>query len=153
MHACFLMEMIDSTIEMLGKDNDKLSETLVALGKKHATYGVKPEFFPFMTESIVAMMKTKLGGDFTAAEEDARAQVFNVLIEDIVAAQHALSIEEAAKNKEVVASTWEKFKKIENYEEVGGVVLFSQYVILDTSPSSFHLTLMALTYFIVCFFL
>ena len=126
MHACFLMEMIDSTIQMLGKDDEKLSQALVALGKKHSTYGVKPEFFPFMTDSIVAMMKSKLGSDFSPAEEDAWVQVFGVLIEDIVAAQEALSIEEAAKNKAVVAATWSKFTSIKNYEEVGGVVLFSQ---------------------------
>ena len=126
MHACFLMEMIDSTIEMLGKDNEKLSETLVALGKKHSTYGVKPEYFPFMTDSIVAMMKTKLGDEFTPAEQDAWVEVFAVLIEDIIEAQNALSIEEASKNKTVVAETWAKFTKIDNYEQVGGVVLFSQ---------------------------
>ena len=111
---------------MLGRDNDKLSETLVALGKKHSTYGVKPEYFPFMTDSIVAMMKTKLGSDFTPAEQDAWVEVFAVLIEDIIAAQNALSIKEAAKNKAVVAETWSKFTQIENYEEVGGIVLFSQ---------------------------
>ena len=120
------MEMIDSTISMLGRDHGTLAETLLALGQKHLTYGVKPEYFPFMTESIVAMMKDKLGGDFSAQEEDAWVEVFNVLIEDIIAAQNALSIEEAAKNKATVAATWGKFTKIRNYEEVGGVVLFSQ---------------------------
>lgn len=120
------MEMIDSTIDLLGKDNNKLSESLVALGKKHSTYGVKPEFFPFMTDSIVAMMKSKLGGDFTREEQDAWVEVFAVLIEDIIAAQNELSIEEAAKNKSIVAKTWGKFTQIENYEEVGGIVLFSQ---------------------------
>lgn len=126
MHACFLIEMIDSTIGMLGKDNEKLSETLVSLGKKHTTYGVKPEYFPFMTDSIIAMMKEKLGGDFSTAEEDAWVEVFGVLIEDIIAAQTALSIEEVAKNKATVASTWARFTKIKNYEKVGGVILFSQ---------------------------
>lgn len=120
------MEMIDSTISMLGKDHDTLAETLVSLGKKHSTYGVKPEYFPFMTDSIVSMMKTKLGSDFSAKEEDAWVEVFNVLIEDIVSAQNALTIKEAAKNKATVAATWGKFTKIKNYEEVGGAILFSQ---------------------------
>ena len=83
-----------------------------------------------MTESIVAMMKTKLGDDFTKQEQDAWVEVFAVLIEDIIEAQNALSIEEASKNKAVVADTWKKFTQIPNHEEVGGVVLFSQYVVL-----------------------
>ena len=42
MHATFLLEMIDITIEILGTDsNDKLKANLAEVGKKHATYGVK----------------------------------------------------------------------------------------------------------------
>ena len=43
MHATFLLEMIDSTIEILGTDDsyEKLKLTLAEVGKKHATYGVK----------------------------------------------------------------------------------------------------------------
>lgn len=125
MHACFLMEMIDSTIALLGKDNEKLSESLVSLGKKHSTYGVKPEMFPHMIDSMVAMLRTKLGKNFTSTEEDCWLEVFGVLVEDIIEAQNALSIEEAAKNKATVESTWAQFTKIANYEEVGGVILFS----------------------------
>lgn len=79
-----------------------------------------------MTDSIIAMMKEKLGSDFSSAEEDAWVEVFGVLIEDIIAAQSQLSIQEVAKNKASVAATWGKFTKIKNYEEKGGVVLFAQ---------------------------
>jgi hypothetical protein len=44
MHATFLLEMIDSTIGIIGKDNNKLTATLRGIGKQHATYGVKPEY-------------------------------------------------------------------------------------------------------------
>lgn len=90
------------------------------------TDGVKPDMFPHMVDSMVSMLKTKLGKNFTSAEENAWVEVFAVLIEDIIAAQDALSIEEAAQNKATVEQTWKKFTKIPNYEEVGGVVLFSQ---------------------------
>ena len=90
------------------------------------TDGVKPEMFPFMVDSMVSMMKTKLGKNFSADEEHAWIEVFAVLIEDIIAAQDALSIEEAAKNKATVEKTWKQFTMMKNYEEVGGVILFSQ---------------------------
>jgi len=127
MHATFLMEMIDSTISILGKDNEKLAQTLTDLGKKHATYGVKPEYFPFMTESIIAMMQDHLGDQFTKGDEKAWEKVFAALIEDIIDAQNKCALEEAAKNKAAVIDTWTEFQNTTNkWEEVGGVILFQQ---------------------------
>ena len=127
MHAMFLMEMIDSTMTMIGKDNEKLAETLVSLGRKHATYGVKKEFFPFMTESIIHMMKQHLDKEqFSPDDEDAWTIVFGALIEDIVDAQEQLALEAAVKDKAAVINTWTKFTSNKNYETVGGVILFRQ---------------------------
>lgn len=80
--------------------------------------------FPHMIDSMVAMLRTKLGKNFTSHEEDCWLEVFGVLVEDIIGAQNAYTIEEAAKNKATVESTWAQFTKIRNYEEVGGVILF-----------------------------
>lgn len=127
MHAMFLMEMIDSTISIMGKDNDKLAETLTNLGRKHATYGVKPEMFPFMTDSIIHMMKHHLDSDqFTTDDEKAWKLVFGALIEDIVEAQNQLAMEAAVKDKAAVVESWTKFTKQKNYETEGGVILFQQ---------------------------
>ena len=37
MHATFLIEMIDMTINILGEDNEKLKKTMTDIGKKHAS--------------------------------------------------------------------------------------------------------------------
>lgn len=126
MHAIFLMEMIDSTLVMLGKDNEKLAETLRDLGKKHVTYGVKPEYFPFMQQSIILMMKDSLGDEFDTRDVEVWNEVFGALIEDIIEAQRQCALEEAAKNKAFVVKSWQKLKDVKNYEEKGGVVLFQQ---------------------------
>lgn len=126
MHALFLMEMIDMTIGILGKDNEKLTKTLQDVGKKHVTYGVKSEYFPSMVESIVKMMQTQLGSEFTADDQAVWEEVFGLLIEDIIVAQTQLAFTEAAKKKDAVINTWTQFSKIKNFEEVGGVILFQQ---------------------------
>lgn len=37
MHATFLIEMIDMTINILGEDNERLKKTMTDIGKKHAS--------------------------------------------------------------------------------------------------------------------
>ena len=49
--------MIGKTVGMLGENNEELTKDLLELGKKHVTYGVKSEYFPYMTQSIIIMMK------------------------------------------------------------------------------------------------
>ena len=77
-----------------------------------------------MTDSIIVMLEKILGDSFTALHKEAWTEVFEALIVDIVAAQHQLDYEEAAKNKTAVLTAWRKFKEIDNCEEVGGVLLF-----------------------------
>jgi hypothetical protein len=44
-HATFLMEMMERTVEMLGDENDKLTEALTELGKKHVVSQESPRRF------------------------------------------------------------------------------------------------------------
>lgn len=127
MHAMFLMEMIDSTMNIIGKDNEKLAETLTSLGRKHHVYGVKKHMFAYMTESIIHMMKQHLGKEqFTADDEEAWNIVFGALIEDIIEAQEQLALEAAVKDKAAVIRTWTKFTSNKNYDAIGGAILFRQ---------------------------
>lgn len=126
MHAIFFIEMIDMAIGLIGNDYDKLHETLLGIGKKHVAYGVKPEYFPFMTLSITHMMQKVLGSEFMAKDQAAWDVMFGALIKDIVAAQNQVAFEEAVKNKTSVIKTWNEFGKIKDFEEVGGIILFQQ---------------------------
>ena len=42
MHAAYLIQMIDTALQMLGPDIELLTEIMLELGTKHIRYGVKP---------------------------------------------------------------------------------------------------------------
>lgn len=111
---------------MIGQDNDKLAKDLVDLGRKHVTYGVKAEFFPYMTQSIMLMMKEILGSEFSESEQEAWEDILSVLIADMVKGQRSLDIGLAAANKNVTAKNWDQISKIEDYDEVCGLVVFEK---------------------------
>ena len=57
-HSKFLIKMVDKTVQMLAAETETsddedgrtviLTDILIKLGKKHVSYGVKPEWFPYM---------------------------------------------------------------------------------------------------------
>lgn len=116
--------MIEKAVGMLGQDDAELTDTLLELGKKHVTYGVRPEYFPFMTQAIIAMMKDMLGGDFKASHEEAWKDILSLFIADIVRGERLLDMGLAATHKTTVDKNWGKLKEIDDYDEVAGLSVF-----------------------------
>eukprot|EP00529_Nitzschia_sp_RCC80_P022249 CAMPEP_0113507866 /NCGR_PEP_ID=MMETSP0014_2-20120614/36697_1 /TAXON_ID=2857 /ORGANISM="Nitzschia sp." /LENGTH=480 /DNA_ID=CAMNT_0000403511 /DNA_START=389 /DNA_END=1827 /DNA_ORIENTATION=- /assembly_acc=CAM_ASM_000159 len=125
-HASFLLSMIGKTVKMIGQDDDKLAKDLLELGRKHVTYGVKAEYFPFMTKAIMQMMKELLGGEFSESEQEAWEDILATLIADMVKGQRTLDIGLAAANKNVTTRNWDQIAEIDDYDEVCGLVIFEK---------------------------
>ena len=125
-HATFLLSMIHKTVNLLGVDNDELTKTLTELGKKHVTYGVLADYFPFMTKSVVIMMKEMLGDEFTDNDRKVWEDILSVLIADMVKGQRTLEKGLAAANKNIVSKKWGQLSEIADYDEVGGLVIFEK---------------------------
>jgi hemoglobin-like flavoprotein len=118
--------MIDKTVNMLGVDNEELSKTLLGLGKMHVTYGVKPEYFPMMTEAVVLMLKDLLGDSWKYSDGGAWNSVLGSLIAGMVKGQRKLDKGLAGANKSAVITNWRQLMTIQNYQERAGVVIFRQ---------------------------
>lgn len=125
-HATFLLTMIHKTVGMLGVDNEELTKTLTELGKKHVTYGVKANYFPFMTKSVVIMMKEMLKDEFTDNDRKVWEDILSVLIADMVKGQRTLEKGLAAANKTIVSKNWGQLAEIKDYDEVGGLIIFEK---------------------------
>jgi hemoglobin-like flavoprotein len=125
-HAQFLLNMIGKTVAMLGENNEELTKDLLELGKKHVTYGVKAEYFPYMTKSIIIMMKAMLGSEFTPTDQQAWEDILSVLIADMVKGQRMLDIGLAAANKNITNKNWSQISEIEDYDEVCGLLVFEK---------------------------
>ena len=123
-HAKFLVDMVDKTVGMLGEGlTSKLTEMLHELGRKHVAYGVKPEFFHFMTDSLLVMLTETIGSPDEAAWQD----VFDFLIENMEAGHRRIGKDVAAKKDKVnCIKVWTKLRTVNKYKELGGVVLFQQ---------------------------
>ena len=124
-HSSFLIEMMEKTMDMLGDDDETLFEAMTALGQKHVSFGVQPEWFPYMTTALIHVMKSLLN-DFTKEEEVAFEHVMAVLIADLIRGQRTVNKDLAAAKKDIVTASWEKFSQIPDYEMKGGVRLFQQ---------------------------
>ena len=107
-------------------DDDELTQQLLDVGRKHMTYGVKPEYFPYMTTSIVSMMKEMLGRDFTQDDQKAWEDILSVFIADMVRGERTLDMGLAAANRKVTSKNWGKLSEIPDYDEVAGMVVFTQ---------------------------
>mmetsp|Transcript_16406 Transcript_16406/g.21479 ORF Transcript_16406/g.21479 Transcript_16406/m.21479 type:complete len:161 (-) Transcript_16406:161-643(-) len=84
MHACYLVQMIDTALNMVGPDTELLTEIMLELGAKHVRYGVRAEMFPVMGESILIALRTTLKESFTAVIEEAWKETFAELSGDMV---------------------------------------------------------------------
>lgn len=123
-HAVFLLDMIGKTVGLLGKDDEELERELLEVGKKHVTYGVKPDYFPQMTIALTNTMNTMMEGEFTDVDKKAWEDILSLLISDMVKGQRLLDLGLAASNKNVTNRNWEALKEIADYDEVGGVEIF-----------------------------
>ena len=116
--------MVEKTMMMLGEDNETLVKNLTELGKKHVSFGVMPEMFPFMTDSLIAMLHELLGKDFTPEDQESFENVMSLMIADLVKGQRMVDKTLADNNKDIVIGCWERFIAIPGYETKGGLYLF-----------------------------
>jgi methyl-accepting chemotaxis protein len=87
MHAAYLIQMIDTALNMLGPDIELLTEIMTELGIKHVRYGVKPEMFPIMGDALMHTLTTTLKSDFTEDIKESWIIVYSALSQDMIRAQ------------------------------------------------------------------
>lgn len=83
-HAAYLIQMIDSVLNMLGPDTEVLAEIMAELSKKHVRMGVTPSMFLAMGKSLIGMIEECLaeyesGFCFTQTIKDAWVETYAVL--------------------------------------------------------------------------
>ena len=96
-HAVHLIQMIDTTINMLGPDIEMLTEIMYELGKKHVRYGVTPQMFPIMgqclLQTIEECLTTSIASNsdshfqYTPQMKQAWMQVYIALSTDMIRAR------------------------------------------------------------------
>jgi len=84
MHAAYLIQMLDTALNMLGPDSELLAEIMMDLGKKHVSYGVKPEYFPVMGEALILTLKETLNDEITPEVETAWKETYEALSSDMI---------------------------------------------------------------------
>ncbi len=87
MHAAYLVQMLDTALNMLGPDIELLTEIMHELGMKHVRYGVKPEMFPIMGDALLHTLETTLKDDFTDPIREAWIETYSALSQDMIRAQ------------------------------------------------------------------
>lgn len=87
MHAVYMIQMLDTALNMLGPDIELLTEIMEELGVKHIRYGVKADMFPLMGESMIYTLERTLGADFNDEVRAAWEETFKELSQDMVKAQ------------------------------------------------------------------
>ena len=103
---------------MLGPDAELLGDILKDLGKKHAHFGVKADFFPFMGDALIATLKETLGEQFTPETEKSWLKVYAALSDKMV---------EAMSTHQAVLDSWSMLKTVRNYDSKAGVLLFQAF--------------------------
>lgn len=69
-----LMQMLSSTVAGL-YDQEALVPVLQEMGRRHVSYGVKPEHFPPLSKALLFTLKQHLNTDFTPEVRDAWAEL------------------------------------------------------------------------------
>jgi hemoglobin-like flavoprotein len=82
-HAKYFIEMLDRALSML--EAKSLQENMKQLGALHAGYGVKPEFFPIMGDSLFLTLEETLpAGTWTKESKEAWETVFEKLSNQMI---------------------------------------------------------------------
>ena len=84
MHAAYLVEMLDTALNMLGPDLELLSEIMLDLGAKHVRFGVRPEMFPQMGDALLLALEATLKDEFTPPIKEAWIETYGALSGDMV---------------------------------------------------------------------
>lgn len=84
MHCSYWIQMIDSSLGLLGPDIELLTEIMTELGRKHVRYGVKPEMYPLMGKCLVSVLIELLGEKaMNSSVVEAWNETFNALSGDM----------------------------------------------------------------------
>ena len=86
MHASYLIQMLDTALNMLGPDIELLTEIMLELGIKHVRYGVKPEYFPVMGEALIATLEETLQHELADNVKEAWNETYKALSSDMIRA-------------------------------------------------------------------
>lgn len=86
-HGSYLIQMLDASLNMLGPDIELLTEIMLELGTKHWRFGVTPDMYPVMCESLLDAMTEILGTKhMSAAVKESWRIVFGALVADMLSA-------------------------------------------------------------------
>lgn len=91
-HAKYFIQMIDKALNMLGPEEDMLTEILMELGQKHVRYGVKPEYFPSMGRALIDAVSSNLND--TQFNQDIKSdwvEVYGALSYDMIRGQRQVA--------------------------------------------------------------
>lgn len=97
MHASYMIQMLDTALNMLGPDIELLTEIMTELGEKHVRYGVKPEMFPVMGDALIFTLEETLGDEFTQPVREAWNETYKALSQDMIRAQAKTSKRKSSK--------------------------------------------------------
>jgi methyl-accepting chemotaxis protein len=61
MQGSYLIQMLNTALNMLGPDIELLTDILQDLGAKHVRYGVKPAMFGIMGDALIKTLEELLG--------------------------------------------------------------------------------------------
>lgn len=87
MHAVYMIQMLDTALNMLGPDIELLTEIMAELGVKHIRYGVRPDMFPMMGDALMATLEGTIGDSFTDNVREAWKETYGELSSDMIKAQ------------------------------------------------------------------
>ena len=83
--GAMLMTSLELAVSGLG-NMESILPSVQALGERHASYGVKPEYYPLAKDSFLWALEHHLGDSFTPALRVAWAEAFNALIGAMISA-------------------------------------------------------------------
>ena len=86
MHASYMIQMLDTALNMLGPDIELLSEIMAELGQKHVRYGVKPEYFPVMGDALDHTLTIHLPKIYDDSAKEAWKATYGALSQDMIKA-------------------------------------------------------------------
>lgn len=87
MHACYMIEMLDTALQMLGPDIELLTEIMIDLGSKHVRYGVQADMFPAMGEALIYTLEHVLKDKFTEVVKRSWEEIYKELSADMILGQ------------------------------------------------------------------
>jgi hemoglobin-like flavoprotein len=88
MHSAYLIQMLDTALNILGPDIELLTEMMIELGYKHVRYGVTAEMFPIMGDALIETLQCLLSPElFTEQIKSSWIVVYGALSQDMLVAQ------------------------------------------------------------------